>query len=218
MIIVIDYDAGNLRSVETALSHLGAEYRVSAVPEEILRADKLIFPGVGEAAHAMGVLRARGLDTALADAVASGVPTLGICIGSQILLDESLEADEGRTACLGIEAGTARFFTEDFSEAGISGLKVPHMGWNQVRLRPGHPASVLFDGIPDGSSFYFVHSYYPAPADEDVALAYTEYGFDFVSAYGRGNLAATQFHPEKSGEIGLRLLDNFIRKFGGKHA
>jgi glutamine amidotransferase len=215
MIVVIDYDAGNLRSVETALEHLNSDFVVSADPEQVRGADKIIFPGVGEAAHAMGVLRRRGLDQALREAVGAGVPTLGICIGSQILLDESLEARDGVTRCIGLEAGTARFFSEDFAKRGISGLKVPHMGWNQVQPVDGHPASSLFDGIEPGSSFYFVHSYYPAPSDDAVTLGITEYGFPFVSAYGRGNLVATQFHPEKSGPVGLKLLDNFIRNFGG---
>ncbi len=215
-ITVVDYDAGNLRSVETALGYLGIDFRVSQKPEDVRTADKIIFPGVGEAAHAMGILRARGLDEALREAVNRGVPTLGICIGSQILLSESLEsADENPTPCLDVEAGSAKFFSDEFELRKISDLKVPHMGWNQVLVEQGNPAALLFTGIPDSSSFYFVHSYYPAPADAGVTLAKSEYGFPFVSAYARDNMAATQFHPEKSGPVGLKLLTNFAGNFGG---
>lgn len=210
MITVVDYDAGNLRSVETALEYLGASYRVSPDPADIAAADKILFPGVGEAAHAMAVLRKRGIPQALTEAVKKGTSVLGICIGSQIILDAS---DEGPTECLGLEAGRARYFSSEFHTHGITGLKVPHMGWNQVRVNESHPSAGLFRGIPENSSFYFVHSYYPEPLDASVHLAETEYGFPFVSAYGRENLIACQFHPEKSGPAGLRLLDNFIRYF-----
>lgn len=214
MVTVIDYDSGNLRSVETALQHLRAPYRVSSEPETVAGADKIIFPGVGEAAQAMGVLKDRGLNQALAQAHKAGIPILGICIGAQILLDRSMEAVEGTTPCLGLMQGSARDFTADFRDRGIQGLKVPHMGWNQVSVRDSHPHARLFDGIAENSSFYFVHSYYPAPDEDSVALSETDYGFRFVSAYGKDNLVATQFHPEKSGPVGLRLLANFIDRFG----
>lgn len=210
MITVIDYDAGNLRSVETALEYVGARYRVSPDPGHIATADKILFPGVGEAAHAMAVLRERGIPDALSEAITRGTPVLGICIGSQIILDSS---EEGPTECLGLETGRAKYFSREFGNRGIQGLKVPHMGWNQVRVHEEHPSAGLFRGIPDNSSFYFVHSYYPEPADPSVYLAESDYGFPFVSAYGRDNLIACQFHPEKSGPAGLRLLENFIRDF-----
>ncbi len=213
MICVVDYDAGNLRSVETALAHLGADFTVSPDPDVLRSADKIIFPGVGEAEHAMGVLRQRGLDSALREALAGGVPVLGICIASQILLEASDESKMEETVCLGIEKGRARFFAGDFQRNGISSLKVPHMGWNQVCINESHPSSKLFQGIPQNASFFFVHSYYPAPEDRQVTLGTTNYGMDFVSAYGRDNLLACQFHPEKSGPCGLKLLSNFLDTF-----
>lgn len=198
---VIDYRAGNLRSVETALRHLGADFRITERPEEVLRADRLIVPGVGEARAAMEVLEPGGLAAAVREFVASGRPTLGICLGTQVIFERSEERD---TPCLGILPGTVRRFPPTMRAAG---LKVPHMGWNRVFARGAHP---LLAGVPDGSYFYFVHSYYPQPADQVMVLAECEYGLRFAAGVGRGNLAAFQFHPEKSGEPGLRLLANFL--------
>lgn len=202
--IVVDYDAGNLRSVETALIHLGQEYRVSADPVAVVAAGRIIFPGVGDGAHAMRVLRDRGLDRAMRDAFAAGTPILGICVGCQVVLDRTEERD---AACLGLIAGTARRFPVEPE------LKVPHMGWNQVRHREGH---WLFDGIAQEESFYFVHSYYPGPDSESDVIAWAEYGAPFAAAIERANLAAVQFHPEKSGEAGLQLLRNFLSRPAGK--
>jgi glutamine amidotransferase len=204
-VAVIDYQAGNLRSVETALRHLGAEFRVTARPEEVLRAERLVVPGVGEARAAMQVLDPAGLGEAVRQFVASGRPTLGICLGAQVIFERSEERD---TPCLGILPGEVRRFPPSLREAG---LKVPHMGWNRV-FASGDPslAHPLLAGVPDGSYFYFVHSYYPQPADPALVLAECEYGLRFAAGVGRDNLAAFQFHPEKSGSPGLRLLANFL--------
>lgn len=195
---VVDYDAGNLKSVKTALAVLGAKIVISDRPELLLGTDRLVFPGVGDAAAAMQVLRARGLDQGIREFVEKGRPVLGICLGSQIILDSS---EENGALCLGLVAGTARRF------AAGTGLKIPHMGWNQVDPVDSH---YLFRGIPARASFYFVHSYYPDPRDPQRTVATTEYGIRFTSALGSDNLTAVQFHPEKSGPYGLRMLQNFL--------
>ena len=195
---VVDYEAGNLRSVETALKRLDARYGIYASPEELLSCDALIFPGVGEARSAMGVLGRRGLDQAIREFVASGRPLFGICIGCQILLDHS---EEGDTPCLGVVPGRVKLFS------GANGLKVPHMGWNSVEHGGRHP---VFASVPDGASFYFVHSYYPLVDDPALEIGSCEYGEHFSAAYARDNLVATQFHPEKSGRHGLQMLANFL--------
>jgi glutamine amidotransferase len=197
-IAVVDYNAGNLRSVETALKHLGADFFVSNRPEQVLAADKLIFPGVGEAGAAMDMLNTSGLGRAIGEFYKSGRPVLGICLGSQIVLTGSEESD---TRCLDLVPGTARRFPP------VKGFKVPHMGWNQVIHDGAHH---LFRGIPSGSSFYFVHSYYPDPRDPKMCIARTGYMIEFCSGLCLENLAAFQFHPEKSGKYGLKLLENFI--------
>jgi imidazole glycerol-phosphate synthase subunit HisH len=183
--------------VETALAHIGARYEITSDADRLARAERIVFPGVGDASHAMRVLSRRGLDVALAERHAAGVPILGICLGCQIVLDAT---EERNAACLGLVRGAARRFPPSCG-------KVPHMGWNTVRYRDGHR---LFVGIPQGSSFYYVHSYYPAPAADDAAIAWSEYGFEFAAAIEHGSLVATQFHPEKSGDVGLRLLRNFV--------
>ncbi len=197
-VIVVDYGAGNLKSVETALRHLGADFRVTARPEDVAGADKVIFPGVGEAAAAMAALKANGLGEALKAFFKTGKPVLGICLGSQIVLERS---EEGDAACLGIVPGAARRLPDQ------PGFKVPHMGWNQARPLKNHP---LFQGIPASASFYFVHSYCPEPADPAMRLAETEYMITFTSAIVKDNLCAVQFHPEKSGQYGLVMLSNFL--------
>jgi glutamine amidotransferase len=184
--------------VETALEAIGADYRVSDRPEPLLETDRLVFPGVGDAKAAMTVLERSGLADAVRRFFADGKLILGICVGSQIVLDASEEND---ATCLGLIPGTARRFPADL------GLKVPHMGWNQVTGTEGNP---LFEGIPGGTSFYFVHSYYPAPLHAEHRIATTEYGIEFAAGVARENLMAVQFHPEKSGEAGLRLLRNFL--------
>ncbi|TVR31464.1 MAG: imidazole glycerol phosphate synthase subunit HisH [Spirochaetaceae bacterium] len=196
---IVDYEAGNLKSVETALLALGARIVVADRPEVLLKADRLIFPGVGDAAAAMRVLKARGLDQAIVQFVNSGRPVLGICLGSQVVLDAS---EENGAVCLGLVAGIARRFAPD------SGLKIPHMGWNQVEPTADH---YLFSAIPPGASFYFVHSYYPQPQDSAAVIGCTDYGVRFTAALSQGNLAAVQFHPEKSGRYGLQMLQNFLQ-------
>jgi glutamine amidotransferase len=199
MIVLVDYKAGNLTSVQLALAEVGYESAISSDPAVIASADRLVFPGVGAAGSAMEELNRMHLAPVLRDFVASGRPFLGICVGCQIILDWSLE--DGKTPGLGfIPGGT------DIFKAG-PGAKVPHMGWNRVGFSRPHP---LFAGIPDKSHFYYVHSYYPTPSDPADILAESEYaGVRFAAVIGRGNLAACQFHVEKSGTHGLRLLKNF---------
>ena len=202
MTAIVDYRAGNLTSVRLAFEAIGAAAAVTSDPDAIRAADRILFPGVGAAGSAMANLAATGLAPVLRERVAAGVPFLGICLGTQILFERSEE--DGGTPCLGILPGAARRFVPR-SRAD----KIPEMGWNQARFERPHP---LLAGIPDGADFYFVHSYYPAPADPADAVCTTEYaGTRFASMVGRGNLAATQFHPEKSGRIGLRLLENLAR-------
>lgn len=202
VIAIIDYKAGNLTSVKLALETLGREAEVTSSPERILSAERVVFPGVGAAGAAMRALEALGLIQAVRAVVAGGKPLLGICLGTQIILERSEE--DGGVDGIGILPGSVRRFapSDPFD-------KVPQMGWNSVGwLRP-HP---LARGIENGSEFYFVHSYYPAPADASIRLGETSYaGVTFASVLARGNLVATQFHPEKSGKVGLQLLDNFCR-------
>jgi glutamine amidotransferase len=197
-IAVLDYGAGNLRSVENALARLGAEFFLTSDPDELLGASSMIFPGDGEAAATMSVLSKTGLGEAIKSFFAAGKRMLGICIGCQVIFESSEERD---TPCLGLVKGTVRRFPRD------AGFKVPHMGWNQVAFidQPD-----LTKGIPADSSFYFVHSYYPVPTARETVFGQTEYGVVFPSAIIHGNLAAYQFHPEKSGEVGLLLLSNFL--------
>ncbi len=199
---VVDYDAGNLRSVETALEYLQADFIISSDPDVLEKTGKLIFPGVGEARAAMDRLEHYGLDDFIREYYRAGRIILGICIGAQIILSRSEEND---TPCLDLISGTARRFP------GGTGLKVPHMGWNSVAVEQ---ESVLFEGIPDGSSFYFVHSYYPDPDESECRIASTEYGIEFCAALRQGSLYAVQFHPEKSGMRGLQLLRNYLSKIG----
>jgi len=201
MIAIIDYRAGNLTSVKLAFETLKVQAEITSDPEKILAAERVVFPGVGAAGAAMAELRRLALGDALLAAVRAGKPFLGICLGTQILLDRSEE--DGGTPCLGLVPGqVTRFRPTDRRD------KIPQIGWNTVRFRRPHP---LFAGIEDDSEFYFVHSYYPAPRDRDYVLGETEYaGTTFASVIGRGSLVATQFHPEKSGKVGLRLLANFL--------
>lgn len=198
---IIDYNAGNIRSVELALRTLGADYLISKKPADLAGVDRLVFPGVGEAKFAMAELRASGFDSFLREWAASGKPLLGVCLGSQIIFDHSEESD---TPCLGILPGVVRRFPADFPSKG---RKVPHMGWNDLSWRNG--GSTLFDGVPEGADAYFVHSYYVDPADPAIVTATVDYGFPVPAAVKRGNVEAFQFHPEKSGEHGLRMLANF---------
>ena len=204
MIAILDYEAGNLTSVERAVRHLGFACRISREPAEILGAERLIFPGVGAAGKAMEVLRATGLGRTLAQAVAAGKPVLGICLGCQVVLEAS---QENEATCLGLLPGRVERFPEPLTSGGVR-LKVPHMGWNSLTLRRAHP---VLAGLEPNHEFYFVHSYYPAPTQAETVLATTRHGVEFASVIGAGPLIACQFHPEKSGEPGLRLLANFCR-------
>jgi len=199
MIHIVDYKAGNITSVQRALTHLGVESVITPDPETLRHAGKVIFPGVGQAASAMEVLCARGLDQALREAFARGTPILGICLGSQIVLAHS---EEGDTGCLGLLAGESKRFS--FADPS---LKIPHMGWNRIRIVRDHP---VLRGIGADEEFYFVHSFYPQPEDPACVLAECEYGSAFPAVIGRANLIAAQFHPEKSGPAGLRVLRNFV--------
>jgi glutamine amidotransferase len=210
MIGIVDYRAGNLTSVERALRHLGISCEVSSEAAVLRRADRIIFPGVGAAGEAMANLRATGMDRLLGEVLAAGRPVLGICLGTQIIFERSEEND---AECLGFVPGLVRRFPADMNAGGRS-LKIPHMGWNRVAWRKDHP---VFRGIPPEAEFYFVHSYYPVPSDEAWIAGWTEYGIRFCSAVARNNLAAVQFHPEKSGAPGLSILENFSR-WGGTDA
>lgn len=203
MIAIIDYGAGNLRSVNNAIARLGYTARITSLPEEILDARAVILPGVGAAGDTMASLRKLGLTAIISSLVKDNRPILGICIGLQILFTGTEEG--GWHECLDLIPGRVKKLP--------GGLKIPHMGWNQVEQRIKSP---LFEGIPDRAEFYFVHSYYGKPEDDSVIAAETDYGISFCSAIVRGNLAATQFHPEKSGLMGLRVYDNFLRFAGVK--
>lgn len=206
MIAILDYRAGNLTSVERALKHLGFPCAVTDSHEEIRRADRIIFPGVGAAGKSMENLIRLGLDRMLRERLEAGVPVLGICVGLQVLFDSS-EENNG-TRCLGILPGSVRLFPRQMRGTSGETLKIPHMGWNAVHFHTAHP---VFSGIPEGSEFYFVHSYYPDPADAAHIAGSTEYGIDFTCAVAHRNLAAVQFHPEKSGPPGLQILRNFCQ-------
>ncbi len=197
-VVIVDYGAGNLRSVARAVAHAGVEAVVSAEARVVERAKALIVPGVGAAADTMANLRESGLDGPIREYIAAGKPFLGVCMGFQALFAFSEEG--GRHECLGVLPGKIVRFPQ--------GLTVPHIGWNTVELIREHP---VFEGIPSGSYFYFVHSYYPQPEDESMVIGETEYGVRFPAVMGEGNLIATQFHPEKSSEAGLRLYANFLR-------
>ena len=199
-VVIVDYGAGNLRSVERAVARAGFEPLVSGRPEDAAAAGVLIVPGVGAAADTMRNLRERGLVEPIRQHIAAGRPFLGVCMGLQALLTVSEEG--GEHECLGVIPGRVRRLPQ--------GLKVPHMGWNRVRQRRPHP---VFDGIPDGAYFYFVHSYYPDPEDGSVVVGDTDYGVTFASVVAADSLVATQFHPEKSGEAGLRFYENFLTRF-----
>ncbi|MGN0728712.1 imidazole glycerol phosphate synthase subunit HisH [Treponema sp.] len=202
---IVDYNAGNIKSVEHALEFLGASYILSGKPSELENVDRIIFPGVGDAAYAMGQLRETGFDSFLKDWAKSGRPLLGICLGSQIVFDYS---EEGDTKCLGLLEGSIRHFSSITGEELPDGLKVPHIGWNNVEFANG--GSPLLDGIPSGSDFYFVHSYVIQPSDSSVVKGYADYGIKVPAVVEKDNIAVFQFHPEKSGECGLRILRNFV--------
>ncbi len=199
-VAIVDYQAGNVRSVQKAIEAVGGRAAITADSAEVERSDALVFPGQGACDSSMRRLRERGLVEPIKNFIASGRPFLGVCLGLQLLLEDS---EEGSEPCLGVLPGRVRRLPP--------GDKVPHMGWNEVRLRRRHPA---LDGIPSGSHFYFVHSYYADPEDESVVLGSTSYGVDFCSAAAWDNVLAVQFHPEKSGGLGLRVYRQFLELAG----
>lgn len=204
MIAIVDYGMGNLRSVSKALEYLGRRPEVTRDPAVIARAERVILPGVGAFGAAMDNLRKFGLVEVIQDVASSGKPLLGICLGMQLLLDES--AEKGQHSGLGIIPGRVIRFVKDISNnLDTHQLKIPHMGWNSIELRNPSP---LLEQVADGSMVYFVHSYYACPPTDAVA-ATTSHGTDFCSVITRGNVFATQFHPEKSGAVGLQMLRNF---------
>jgi len=190
---------GNLRSVSKALERVGGEVKITSSVEDIEKAEAIILPGVGAFYQAMENLKSRGIVVPLCQAIDSGKLFLGICLGLQLLFEES---EEGNCKGLNVLPGKVKKFQ-------IEDLKVPHMGWNGVRFKDSQLS--LLEGIPEGSYFYFAHSYYVEPTDEEVILTMTEYGIPFTSAVRKDNIFGVQFHPEKSGEKGLRLLENFVR-------
>ena len=201
MIAIIDYKAGNLTSVKLAFDAIGASACITSEPDVIRKAERVVFPGVGAASAAMRNLRDLNLIPVIQSVIADKMPFLGICLGTQIILDHSEE--DGGVETLGLIPGKViRFQPENPRD------KVPHMGWNRVQATQQHP---LFKSIPDHSEFYFVHSYYPMPANTGNTFAETTYaGASFSAGLGHNNIFATQFHPEKSGRIGLQLLKNFV--------
>jgi len=221
-IAIVDYGMGNLRSVQKAFQHVGVAPVVTDDPEAIVMAPAVVLPGVGAFGDAMANLHRAGLVEPIRRAIEDGRPLLGICLGQQLLFEESEEMGQHRG--LGVFRGRVLRFPDGVTEVGelgaaspkgypISGyrravLKVPHIGWNQIHLRRASP---LLTGVRDGDFVYFVHSYYVVPSDPEEVLATTDYGVDFASVVGRGNVFGIQFHPEKSQDVGLCILRNFAR-------
>lgn len=203
MITIIDYEAGNLTSVARAIANIGEIFEITRDPERIKAAERVIFPGVGAAGSAMESLRKFGLDAAIREFLESGKPLMGICLGTQIITEYSEEND---TKCLGLIKGRVTRFPADMPSESGGVLKVPQMGWNRIISKKPHP---VLDGLNPDDEFYFVHGYYPQASDPEHVIAETEYGLVFSSVMGFKNLVATQFHPEKSGRPGLRILKNF---------
>jgi glutamine amidotransferase len=210
VIAILDYRAGNLTSVARALQFLGFSCDITHSHQVIRQAERIIFPGVGAAGKSMENLKQLGLDTLLRERLDAGIPVLGICVGLQVLFDYSEEND---TTCLGILPGKVSLFPSGMRNAEGEAIKIPHMGWNGVTFELGHK---VFSGLPPESEFYFVHSFYPQPSYPEQIAGKTEYGITFAAAVAHRNLVAVQFHPEKSGPPGLRILRNFCQ-WNGKH-
>ncbi|MFT4844494.1 MAG: glutamine amidotransferase [Cellvibrionaceae bacterium] len=219
-VVIIDYGMGNLHSVSSALAHVSpdSQVQISADPKVILNADKVVFPGVGAIRDCMAEIRRLRFDTLVPEIVAQGKPLLGICVGMQALLESSEE--NGGVEGIGLLSGRVRFFGENLCDAKGQRLKVPHMGWNNVKQLIDHP---LWHGIEDNSRFYFVHSYYAEAVSKAAAINSTDpaqyspqvaglssHSLDFAAAVSHNNLFATQFHPEKSHTNGIKLLKNFV--------
>jgi len=202
VIAIIDYGAGNLGSVANAIIRLGYQPKITNRPRDITGAEAVILPGVGAAADTMANLKVLGLVSPIRQLITEGHPFFGVCVGLQILFTGTEEG--GWHECLDIIPGRVKKIPP--------GLKIPHMGWNQVKQKMSHP---VFDGIPDNTNFYFVHSYYAEPDDKSLIAGETDYGIPLCSVVAQGNLVATQFHPEKSGEFGLKIYDNFLKLVTG---
>ncbi|MGZ3608515.1 MAG: imidazole glycerol phosphate synthase subunit HisH [Ktedonobacteraceae bacterium] len=198
MIAIIDYGAGNIRSIEKALEHVGASVEVTDEPGTVNQAQAIVLPGVGSGGSAMARMKERGLDDAIRKATQQGKPFLGICLGMQLLADHHAE---GEVDGLSLFSGEVRRIPH--------GPKIPHMGWNQVK--PQHTELAIFEDIPQDAYFYFAHSYYVEPQDSQGVAAITEYGSPFCSVIVTERVWGTQFHPEKSGSVGLQLLNNFLK-------
>jgi len=198
MVVIIDYGAGNLRSVANAVVKLGYQPKITSNPADLQGARAVILPGVGAAADTMAGLRAIGIVDPVRQYIAGGHHFLGVCIGLQVLLGSTEEG--GGSECLGVIPGKVKRLP--------GGLKIPHMGWNQLKQKFPHP---VFEGVPDNANFYFVHSYYAEPDDKSLVAGETDYGISFCSMIARDHFVATQFHPEKSGKNGLKIYDNFLK-------
>jgi glutamine amidotransferase len=203
VITIVDYGAGNLRSVVNAITKLGYQAKITSSPRDLLNAQAVILPGVGASAATMENLQRLGLVSPICQLIVDGRPFFGVCIGLQVLFTGTDEG--GWHECLGVIPGRVRKLP--------SGLKIPHMGWNQVKQKVSH---LVFEGIPDEANFYFVHSYYVEPDDKSLVAGETDYGIPICSVIARGNLVATQFHPEKSGEFGLKMYSNFFKMALGR--
>lgn len=201
-VTMVDYGIGNVRSVQKALEHVGAEVTLTANPDAIRTAGRLVLPGVGAFGAGMTALRQRGLVAAIQEAAERGAALLGICLGMQLLFEESEELGKHRGLAL-LPGWVVRF--------PVNHLKVPHVGWNQIEHDGDHP---LLQGVPSGAYAYFVHSFYCAAGDPDDVIASTEYGLHFPAIAGRKNVTGIQFHPEKSQHVGLRILRNFVQAAG----
>jgi glutamine amidotransferase len=202
MIAIVDYGVGNLRSVQRAFEHVGAEVVVTAHRETIESASAVVLPGVGAFGKAMSNLKRAGLTDVIRQVIAQGRPFLGICLGLQLLFEESEEM--GQHTGLGVFGGQVKRFEV--------GLKVPQIGWNRIHIQRASP---LLEGVAGGSYAYFVHSYYVAPTDPEIVLATTDYEMDYASIVGQDNVFGIQFHPEKSQAVGLRILRNFTALIAG---
>lgn len=203
MIGIVDYNAGNIKSVQRALDYINTQYVISKNPIDLQNCSKVIFPGVGEAKYAMDQLKKTGFDSFLRDFTQSNRPLLGICLGSQIIFDYSQEGD---VKCLGLIKGSIKHFNNVLPEN--SNLKIPHMGWNGIHYTKNQ--SSLLQNIPENSDFYFVHSYLIQPEDPNIVCAYCHYGTKVPAGIKYNNINAFQFHPEKSGKVGLQILKNFV--------
>lgn len=203
MIVVIDYGMGNLHSVRKALEVVGAKIKVNSHPEDIKKAKKIVFPGVGAFGEAMKELKRRSLVQPIKDAIKAGTPFLGLCLGLQLLFEKSDEAPGMKGLCI-LDGEVKRFKVKE--------LKVPHMGWNNIAysLKPTAHNSKILKGVPNGSYMYFVHSYFVLPKDRSVILTTTDYDIDFTSGVCKDNIYGLQFHPEKSQALGLKILKNFV--------